>query len=63
MTTTETTKKRERRDRVVLALVAVSRLSVEELADFAKQLKQNTPRLAKTLVDELAAPSSGTAVS
>lgn len=53
MTTTETTPSRQRRDRVALALASVSRLSIDELAEFASKLKQTTPRLAAALAAEL----------
>ena len=55
MTTTHETnpKTRERRDRVLLALDAIGRLSIDELATFAAKLKQNTPRLAAALTNEL----------
>lgn len=53
MTTTHESKTRQRRDRVLLALDAIGRLSIDELATFAAKLKQNTPRLAAALTAEL----------
>ena len=67
MTTTHESnpKTRERRDRVLLALDAIGRLSIDELATFAAKLKQNTPRLDAALTNELntVPPIQGVTVS
>jgi len=58
MVTTETAPKRQRRDRIELALASVSRLSVDELAEFAQRLRALAPKFTAALAVELTSPES-----